>query len=428
MLDVNLLPADTFIVYNKTILNNSDRNLLIMLYQPIIGSDAVNLYFTLWSFLDKNEVMSCEWTHHHLMLNMALKMDSIKQAREKLEAIGLIKTYLKKGDINNYVYELYSPMSAYDFINNSILGILLFNCIGDTEYNKVLNYFKMPKVKLESYEDISAKFNETFEISSLSPLEVVIDDIKRKNVATMSLTYSIDVNEILSSIPEQLLNIKGTTKEIKELILKLSYVYNLNEENVTDIIRNSINEKRLIDKDLLRENAKSFYQFENRGKLPNLVYKKQPESLRANIEENSNKAKIIHTFENTSPYDFLSSKYKGSKPTKTELAILEYLAVDLNLNPGVINVLIDYVLKINNNKLNRAFVETIASQWKRSDIKTVSAAMKIAASEYRKKNNSKFKTNKSNNNIKPDWFDKNISVNEATIEEQNEIDSILSEF
>lgn len=428
MLDVNLLPADTFIVYNKTILNNSDRNLLIMLYQPIIGSDAVNLYFTLWSFLDKNEVMSCEWTHHHLMLNMALKMDIIKQAREKLEAIGLIKTYLKTGDINNYVYELYSPMSAYDFINNSILGILLFNSIGDTEYNKILNYFKMPKVSLEAYTDISSNFNDTFEISSLSPLEVVIDDIKRKNTATMNLTYSLDINEILTSIPEEILNIKGTTKEIKELILKLSYVYNLNEENVVDIIMNSINEKRLIDKNLLRENAKSFYKFENNGKLPNLVYKKQPESLRANIEENSNKAKIIHAFENTSPYDFLSSKYKGVKPTKTELGILEYLAVDLNLNPGVINVLIDYVLKINNNKLNRAFVETIASQWKRSDIKTVSAAMKIAASEYKKKNSVKRKTSKQGATTKPDWFDKNISASVATLEEQNEIDSLLSEF
>lgn len=428
MHDVNLLPADTFIVYNKTILNNLDRNLLVMLYQPIIGSEAVNLYFTLWAFLDKNEVMSCEWTHHHLMLNMSLKMDLIKQAREKLEAIGLLKTYLKQGDINNYVYEMYSPMSAYDFINNSILGTLLLNTIGDTEYYKLLNYFKIPKVKLDAYEEISVKFNDIFEISSLSPLEVVIDDIKRKNIATMNLTYNLDINEVLSTIPEEILNIKGTTKEIKELILKLAFVYNLNEENVIDIIRNSINEKRLIDKKLLRENAKSFYQFENSGKLPNLVYRKQPLNLRTNIEENSNKAKIIYTFENTSPYDFLSSKYKGVKPTKTELGILEYLAVDLNLNPGVINVLIDYVLKINNNKLNRAFVETIASQWKRSDIKTVRDAMKIAASEYKKKTLVKSKTTKQNTTIKPEWFDKNIKTGEATIEEKNEIDNLLSEF
>lgn len=428
MSEVNLLPADTFIVYNKTILNNLDRNLLVMLYQPIIGSEAVNLYFTLWSFLDKSEVMSCEWTHHHLMLNMSLKMDLIKQAREKLEAIGLLKTYLKKGDINNYVYEMYSPMSAYDFINNSILGILLLNAIGDTEYYKLLNYFKIPKVKLDAYEEISVKFNDIFEISSLSPLEVVIDDIKRKNVSTMNLIYSLDINEILSTIPEELLNIKGTTQEVKELILKLAYVYNLNEENIMDIIRNSINEKRLIDKKSLRENAKNFYQFENSGKLPNLVYRSQPENLRTKLEENSNKAKIIHTFENTSPYDFLSSKYKGSMPTKTDLYILEYLAVDLNLNPGVINVLIDYVLKINNNKLNRAFVETIASQWKRSDIKTVRDAMKIASSEYKKKTNSKAKQVRQVDTKKPEWFDKNVSASVATIEEQNEIDTLLSEF
>ena len=36
-----VLPADTYIVINKTLLNERDRNLLIMLYQPLIGSMAI---------------------------------------------------------------------------------------------------------------------------------------------------------------------------------------------------------------------------------------------------------------------------------------------------------------------------------------------------------------------------------------------------
>ena len=46
MKEINILPADTFVVVNRTILNESDRKIISMLYQPIIGSMQLkyNLY------------------------------------------------------------------------------------------------------------------------------------------------------------------------------------------------------------------------------------------------------------------------------------------------------------------------------------------------------------------------------------------------
>ena len=69
--------------------------------------------------------------------------------------------------------------------------------------------------------------------------------------------------------------------------------------------------------------------------------------------------------------------------------------VDLELKPAVVNVLIDYVIKINNKKLTKNFVETIAGQWKRLNIETAEDAMNQAEKEYKK--NKKIKTSKSNN-------------------------------
>ena len=46
-MNIIVMPADTFTVVNKTVLYEEDRTVLTMLYQPIIGSLAVNLYFTL---------------------------------------------------------------------------------------------------------------------------------------------------------------------------------------------------------------------------------------------------------------------------------------------------------------------------------------------------------------------------------------------
>ena len=58
------------------------------------------------------------------------------------------------------------------------------------------------------------------------------------------------------------------------------------------------------------------------------------------------KEQLINCFENTSPYDFLKAKYGGSKPTTKDINLIEGLLVNQELNPGVVNVLVDYVLKI----------------------------------------------------------------------------------
>ena len=104
MKNISILPADTYTVINKSIITDKDERVISMLYQPIIGYTATALYFTLIDDLDKSELVSDDLTHHHLMTTMQLSLDNIVMAREKLEAVGLLKTYLKKDNINNFVY------------------------------------------------------------------------------------------------------------------------------------------------------------------------------------------------------------------------------------------------------------------------------------------------------------------------------------
>ena len=383
MLKQSLLPADTFVVVNRTVLCDQDRKILTMLYQPIIGQVAISLYFTLWSYLDQSEIISLEWTHHHLMTNMRLRLDGIKEARERLEGIGLIKTYFKKGDVNRFVYEMFSPLTAHEFLNNPVLNISLYNNVGTTEYDKIVSYFKLPRMNLSEYTDITCKFNEIFESTDLNSYDHIENDIRKVSRNKLEITSKIDLDTIIASLPEEMFNPSSLTKDTKELLYKLSFIYDFDNEKMSELIRNSLSEKRIIDKSLLKMNSRKVYQFEHYGKLPSLLYRSQPEYLRKPSGETSKKAKIIYQFETTTPYDFLLSKYNGARPTKQDTAILEYLLLDMNLNPGVVNVLVDYVLKINNNKLTRSFVESIAGQWAKSKIETVESAMSFAEKEYK---------------------------------------------
>lgn len=421
-----ILPADTYIVRNRTVFSERDRTILIMLYQPLIGSTAISLYFTLWAYLDKAEVLSCEWTHHHLMTNMRLKLEEILVAREKLEAIGLLRTLVKESNVNEYIYELFSPLNPSEFFNNPVLATTLYNNVGKIEYEKIIEYFKLPRVSIKDYSDITKSFNDVFEVVSSSSLESVLEEIKEKKKRKINLSSNINVNEVLELIPDELLNHKSLTKDTKELIDKLAFIYQLDSDSCIELIRNSLTIKRTIDKDLLKKNALNYYGFEHGGKLPSIVYRNQPEYLRKPSGDNSKKAKMIYTFETVSPYDFLRSKNNGVNPSRSDLKIVEYLMVDLELKPGVVNVLLDFVMRINNNKLNKAFIDTIASQWKRSKIETVEAAMNLAGKEYNKKNKTYTKTKIKEE--KPEWFDKSIEAKRPDNDTLKEMKELLNEF
>ena len=425
MLKKIVLPADTYVVVNKTILSDQDRKLLTMLYQPIIGSVATNLYFSLWANLDRNEIVSMEYTHHYLMANMQLNLDEIIEARERLEGIGLLKVFLREDNINHYLYELYSPVSSYEFFNNPILNTAFYSNVGKSEYEKAVAYFSVPRISMKDYEEITCSFHEIFSSCALTPIENK-NNIKRLNRLGLNFNPTIDLNNILSKIPEDMLNIRGITKETKEFLYKISYVYNLDDETFINIIRNSLNERHLIDKKLVRDNCRKYYSFENGGKLPSLIYRNQPEYLRKPVGDVSKRAKLIYMFETTSPYDFLVFKNNNTKPTKLDLSVLEMLLVDFNLNPGVVNVLVDYVLKINNNKLIKSFVETIASQWKRSNIETVEEAMNIAGKEYKgRQSKSTVKSVKKKEEQTPEWFNKEFEIKELSDAEQKAFEERL---
>ncbi len=430
MKSVTLLPADIYQVINKSLLNEEDKLVLSMLYMPIIGNTAVTLYNTLYNELKANNFISGELTHHHLMTNLGDNLESIKQARIKLEGIGLIRTYYLEGDINSYVYELYSPLSVHEFFSHPIFNIVFYNNVGKEEYIRIKNYFKIPKVNLNGYTEITSPFDMTFKSVNYSNFELENDEeIVKKMKLPFSYEMMFDFDAFISSMPSSLFNEKALTKSVRELITNLAFLYKMDPFTMADMTKVSINEKGLIDKELLKENVRKYYEYNNGGRLPNLIFKSQPEYLRSPSGDNSNLGRIIKVFETTSPYDFLKSKYKGVRPASRDMKILELLLIDLKLNPAVVNVLIDYVLRTQNNRLVKGFIETIAGEWKRANIETAKEAI-----EYAEKSHKRLKKIKQNNKTTkkeeplPVWFNDSKHKETMNNEEKEELEKFLKEF
>ena len=417
--------ADIYTVVNQSILTEVDRKVLISLYEPIIGSTSLSLYFTLWQDLDKSEIMSRDLNHHHLMVTLKTSLNNIITARKSLEAVGLLKSYVKENDnLNEYLYELYSPLSAYEFFNHPVLSILLLNNIGEVEYHELTEYYKKITISKKEYTEITSSMNETFKC--VTPYEKENEEIRRKNKLNINISNLIDFDLIAQSLDKGVVNDKTFNKKNKELINQLAFVYNVDSIKMAEFIRLVIDNVGIIDKDKLIESVRRNYEFNNNGSLPTIVYRTQPEYLKTPVGT-SNRDKMIQVFENTKPYDFLKFKNNNNKPSARDLKILEGLAVDQGLSPGVINVLVDYAIRINDGKLNKNYLDTIASSWNRKGVKTVPQAMDAVTRGHKKVVKEIVPKAKKEITI-PSWMDKNNSSDEMSSEELEALEKEMEIF
>ncbi len=423
----NLVPADTYVVVNKTILHNEDRKIITSLYLPIIGTDAVMLYFTLWADLDNSEILSSEFSHQKLVSSLRITINELQTSFDKLEAIGLIKAFIKEGNVNNYIYEIFSPVSASEFLSHPILNIVLYSNVGKREYDNLVKAFKIPRLNTSNYKDITKSFNDVFESTSMTSYDLSLEDIRKYNKLKLNINSNFDFNFLISSMPKNLDTSKMFSKDIKELIINLSFIYDIDAIKMANIVKVSLNDNGTINRESLRKNSRNFYQFSNGGLLPTIIDNNQPEYLRKPIGDTSRRAKMIYTFETISPRELLINKNNGNEPTRRDLKLIEDLLVDYKLKPGVVNVLLDYAINVNNKKLTRGFVETIAGEWQRKGIETVEDAMNNCEKVHKKSSKRNYKDDNVNMKI-PDWFDKEINKSNVSDGEENQLEELLKEY
>ena len=231
-----LLPADSYITINKSIISDIDLKILNMLYLPIIGSLSVMLYHTLLNDLDKEENLSDELEHAHLLSNLHISIGELLNARHNLEAIGLMKTYFKTDTVNRYIYELYSPISAHEFFSHPVLNVVLYNNVGKREYERLVSYFKMPKINKEGYEEITHTFSEVFESVPYTSSDMYNDNINFTPQDILDKDFNVDTRGYRPQEVDKFLDIiiKDYT-EYNSMIKKLLKENRMLEEEISSL-------------------------------------------------------------------------------------------------------------------------------------------------------------------------------------------------
>lgn len=387
-----VLPGDRYATRSKGLLHFYDQKIITQLYQPLTGIEGTSLYFTLWQELDSQAEGS--ETHHHLMAALNLSLDRILEARKKLEAVGLLRT-LKKKDAQPafFIYELLPPLPPQKFFTDELLHTFLYYQVGARSYQKISRLFLDRPLREDDYEDCSAAFDDVFQSlpSGELPKSRTAPDSRwrdRDRGEPPRLGKAFNFKQMEGYLSEAIVGADALTPEVREAIEKLAFIYNRDPFDMSRAVENASLHTGVVAIDELRRQVREDYRLEHgRKEKPAFYARTQPPAYREmnGREPKTDEEKTIAWFESISPYELLEELGHGSKPAAPDLRLVERLMFETKLNPGVINVLIHYISIVNDNNLNQSFVEKVAAQWSRENVKTVHEAMLLAREEHKKR-------------------------------------------
>lgn len=409
---------DMFEVRINSLLADYDRDTLTNLYQPIIGYQALALYFTLWSENNVQKVLSFS-THEQLLIRMKMAPGHFIDARKVLEAVGLVKTRLEKAPGTNiYHYELCAPKTPKDFFSDTLLFGMLIQALGQSDADRLKRVYEISYK--EEGEDVSASFQDVFHPDYADPSFLAAASSKNNALGRNKIKIDTEFSyeKFFKALGEnsQISEKAITKKEMKE-IERLSSLYGVDEASAALVVANAYDPNKdkgsrldfeQINKSLMNEANYTFITRRNK-------------KANGKVSGDTDLANKINLFESTSPKDILRLLQGGTKAAPSDLSIINALSKDYRLPNGVINVIIDFVLSMNKNVLSRAYAEKMAASFNRENIETTIDAMNYCNEVLNKNSGAKSRKKKSEDKLDNEEKPNKKSSKEVTQEDWNKL-------
>ena len=288
-----------------------------------------------------------------LTATLDITITKLNKACNVLEAMGLIQKYVKD---NQYILVLKSPKSANAFFKYDVFTTMLKNKIGEEEFGRSKMYFAYKPSIPSGYINASKNFNEVFSFPENIKKESNTELVERSEGKP-------DLNYNFEQLYSGLANVSrfAFTDKVKEAIGNIMYCYNISIVDMRSIILKAYNFKNMdIDIDKIRYYASVYYPSNNK-----------PISEKTGGEAKYTGAKdideLISSCENNTPFEYLE-KRDGRAPFGPDMQLLIELRNKFDLPDSVINVIIEYTLRKNDNILPKAYVLKLASSLQRNKV------------------------------------------------------------
>ncbi|MFB1050865.1 replication initiation and membrane attachment family protein [Paraliobacillus sp. JSM ZJ581] len=422
-----LLPHQGYHIYLKQEFTYAHLQSLMQLYQPLIGNHATSLFMTFLSQYLTTPNPKKLYTHHSLMQLVNLTLPQIHQAKTKLEAIGLLETYqLDNENETVFTHQLIMPCTPMQFFADGMLSQLLFHQIGTEKSNLLYEQFAQGVNHDQLVgTNITASFDQVFHETPIAKdLTVKAMDVKDNQGPNVPET-SISINELSQLLSDRMLPAeKILVPNNVKLIHQMAFLYQLTILDIEKAVVWALSDQHLLSREEFKAACLDLYQqFTPMKDKPLKIVNQRDKLQTKQAQPISRQDQLVRMLEEISPRELLEDLSNGNQPSMQDLKMVGDVMSEQGLTPGVMNVLIHYVMLKTDMKLTKSYLEKIASHWARKNVKTVRQAMTLAKSEHNKYQ--KWSTNKKpfyqksvKKEIVPDWFKKQKQQQEQVEEVQ----------
>lgn len=381
-------PKYTFQVLSRGSLSADDFKVLVLLYQPIMGMAAHSMYLSLYHLLNRQNFQSEGYTHQFLFDLLNVKEAQALKARQQLEALNLLDVYQKE---THYIYQLKLPLSPGQFLQDTIFGEFLLSEVGEKIYHQLTENFKVEKVGLEGFKQVTKNFDDLYEFTPVGTKDNQMYLGKRPNGGS-TIEASFDYDLFVSKLPDRVKKPILLSWKTQDHIQKLVFIYQLTIEDMVDIYLKTVLPNGDIELNQLNLKARILYQ--NKLQAKPIVQEKLTDD----------KDKAIHHLKNVSPQRIIQMYCKTdyqAMATDTVMALMTRNQVEV----GLINALLLHVLKYKEGQLPHiTYLEKVLESWLKKGIQTTEDAHKFILMDDKPQTT---QTGKSNKTVKkhPQWVE-----------------------
>ena len=229
----NISPKDTLVLTESTILSDLELRILISLYQPLIGAQAVSLYHMLKAYIHENRSKEVVLSDIISQLNIGIK--EYYEARIQLEAYGLLRIYRHAEFEDDYILSLERPATAHQFFSDPMLKMMLMEKVGERITKDLEERFLTDSVSVKGYKEITKPFGDVVHVNmekmSQSMNQTVSPSLKRTPTLSeqMMQQNSFDWSFFLEGLNKHFVSTQSLDTVIKNIIYTFHTIYGINE-------------------------------------------------------------------------------------------------------------------------------------------------------------------------------------------------------
>ena len=333
-------------------------------YLPIIGMEAVAAFSLLYYDPTRRDASKlCK--REDMLRRTGLTSGQFQRAMQALEAVGLVRSFVKKGEgASYYVHCIFSPVDISSFLNDPLLGGMLEKTLGHEKLEQIKIDHRVASLPTDM-EEVTEKFSDFFNPSFKSAIQNHPETVG-KAWANVPLTFSLTKFE--DEIRQLGVNPNSLSIAEKERVAKMAELYQLNESSMASYVFDAFEPAKVKGNRLNRRKLSELCQDSLRFTYIRVTYEK------SEVSGKGAKAEKIQMMDEINPIVFLSMVQGGHRPPEADLQLIETLS-GLGLTYPCINVLLDFVLQKKNNTLPAAYCEKIAGTLVREGCQTARDAM-----------------------------------------------------